>query len=201
MGALRAVEFVSLDGVMQGFHVPDERDGFQHSGWGVGYEDEVQFRSAVAALPATKAYLFGRRTYDELAQFWPFQPDDNPMAAHLNHTPKFVATRRSDELSWSNARRLDGDLVEAVTRLKAATPGDVAILGSGALVEQLLDADLIDGFEIFLHPLVLGSGHQLFPRTDPVMRLELGTVTRTTTGVVQLSYETVRPETRRPFRD
>src|SRR3954462_7954193 len=188
MGQLRTVEFVSLDGVMQGFHAPDTRDEFQHSGWGAGYEDETQFRSAVESMPLTGAYLFGRRSYDELSQYWSLQPDDNPMAAHLNATPKYVATHRDDELAWPNARRLDGELVEAVGELKEQTDGNVTVLGSGALVEQLLAAELIDGFDVYVHPLVLGTGHRLFPGSENVMRLELTSVDRSTTGVVHLSY-------------
>jgi dihydrofolate reductase len=192
MSALSVIEFVSLDGVVQGFHGADERDGFRHSGWGTGYQDQGQFDRAVEGLPATGAYLFGRRTYDELSRFWPFQPDDNPMAAHLNRRPKYVVTHRDDELAWSNSHRLDGDLVDGVTRLKAESDGNVAILGSGDLVRQLLAADLVDGFHLYVHPLVLGDGHQLFPRTDRPLRLRLDAVDRSSTGVVELSYTTLR---------
>lgn len=188
MGALRVIEFMTLDGVVQGFHTPDARDGFLHSGWAEGYQDPAQFDAAVAALPSTGAYLFGRRTYDELSQFWPFQPDDNPMAAHLNRTPKYVVTHDVDELAWPNARRLDGDLAPAVRDVKAQTSGKVAVLGSGALIAQLLAADLVDEFQLFVHPLVLGSGHQLFPRRDLTLRLELDDVQRTSTDVVALTY-------------
>ena len=163
MGALTVVEFTTLDGVVQGFHGADERDGFGHSGWGDGYQDPAQFDAAVEHLPATGAYLFGRRTYDELSQFWPFQPDANPMAKHLNRSPKHVVTHRDDALEWSNARRLDGDLVPGVQALKSSTDGNV-------------------------HPLVLGAGHTLFPRHDMLRRLELQSVDRTATGVVSLTY-------------
>ena len=152
MGALTVVEFVTLDGVVQGFHGADERDGFRHSGWGERYQDPAQFDAAVEHLPATGAYLFGRRTYDELSQFWPFQPDENPMAAHLNRTPKRVVTHRDDALEWPNARRLEGDLVPAVQELKSSTDGKVSVLGSGSLVQQLLDADLVDELQLFVHP-------------------------------------------------
>jgi len=189
---LGVVEFVSLDGVMQGFHGPDERDGFRRSGWGDGYQDESQFRSAVDQLPSTGAYLFGRRTYEELAQFWPFQPDDNPMAAHLNRTPKHVVTHRTEELAWPHARRLEGELVDGVTKLKAATDGNVVVLGSGAVVEQLFAADLVDEVQLFVHPLVLGSGRRLFPRADQPIRLRLEGVDRTPTGVVTLRYLSAR---------
>jgi dihydrofolate reductase len=192
MAALIAIEFVTFDGVMQGFHGPDERDGFAHSGWGADYQDPEQAEKATRGLPATSTYLFGRRTFDEMARFWPFQPDENAMAAHLNRSPKYVVTHRDDELAWSNSHRLDGDLVDGVTRLKAESDGNVAILGSGDLVRQLLAADLVDGFHLYVHPLVLGDGHQLFPRTDRPLRLRLDAVDRSSTGVVELSYTTLR---------
>jgi dihydrofolate reductase len=188
MGALVVIEFVSLDGTMQGLHGADERGGFRHSGWGEGYADDAQFRSAVAALPSTAAYLFGRRTYEELASFWRFQPDDNPMAAHLNHTVKYVATHRDKPLEWANTVRLEGHLIDAVARLKATVDGNIAVLGSGNVVHQLVAADLPDAFRLLIHPLLLGSGHQLFPRHGRRIELHLGEVGRTSTGVVMLEY-------------
>ena len=98
MGALNAVEFVTLDGVMQGFHGTDDRDGFRHSGWGTAYADAAQSNAGAADVSATAAYLFGRRTYDEMVQFWPDQPDDNPMADHCKNStsPTFpIAIARS----------------------------------------------------------------------------------------------------------
>jgi len=192
VGSLRVIEFVTLDGVMQGFHGPDDDGGFQHQGWGVEYADDIQFRSALESIPSTGAYLFGRRTYEELALFWPFQPDDNPMAAHLNATPKFVVTHRHAGLTWRNSHPLEGTLAEAVSQLKDLTTGTIAVLGSGNLVAQLLAADLVDGLRLFVHPLVMGSGRQLFPRAERPLRLRLHDVGRTSTGVLMLSYDIER---------
>jgi dihydrofolate reductase len=192
MGALGVTEFVTLDGVVQGFHGRDEEGGFRHSGWGSAYADDVAFRSGVDAIPSTGAFLFGRRTYEELAQFWPFQPDDNPMAAHLNRIPKYVVTHRTDELTWPNAHRVEGELVDAVAVLKARTDGQITVLGSGRLVEQLFAADLVDSLHVFVHPLLLGSGRQLYPRAGRAVRLRLGDVGRTSTDVLMLTYEVTR---------
>jgi dihydrofolate reductase len=143
---LAVVEFVTLDGVMQGFHAADPEidPGFPYGGWGPPYLDESQTESAVASLPETTAYLFGRRTYELMSRFWPHQPDDNPMAAHLNRTPKHVATRTLTRLSWRNARILDGPLDAAVTALKSSGDGKVVVLGSGELVRQLAEAGPVD---------------------------------------------------------
>ena len=146
MSRLVAVEFLSVDGVMQGLGSPDEdRDGgFEHGGWGVPYGDVLHEVVSPTGLGETAAYLFGRQTYEKLAAFWPFQPDDNPMAASLNTSPKHVATRTRPTLTWTGAVPLLGDLTEAVTRLTSEVDGEVVILGSGDVVRQLMAAGLID---------------------------------------------------------
>ena len=95
MRKLVVIEFVTLDGVMQGLGSPDEdRDGgFEHGGWSAPYFDEAQGRAAVEGLADTTAYLFGRRTYEKMAAFWPTAPVDDPFAAHLNGTRKYVVSR------------------------------------------------------------------------------------------------------------
>ena len=191
MRKLVVIEFVTLDGVMQGLGSPDEdRDGgFEHGGWSAPYFDEAQGSAAVEGLKATTAYLFGRRTYEKMAQFWPNQPDDNPMAAHLNATPKYVASRTLTATTWSNAQVLEGDLAEAVGELKATGDGTIAVLGSGVLVQELMAADLVDGFRLFLHPLLLGTGKRLFRELDRPRRLRLVDSQATGTGVLMLSYD------------
>lgn len=191
MGTLAVIEFITLDGVMQGLGSPDEdRDGgFEHGGWAGPYMDEALGQAAGEGLASTTAYLLGRRTYQAMAAFWPTQPDENPMAAHLNATPKHVATRTLDTLSWRGAEVLQGDLVPAVQDLKAHGEGTIAVLGSGALVQQLIEADLVDRYEIFVHPLLLGTGKQLFRGYAHPRPLTLAGCTTTSTGVVMLSYE------------
>ncbi|MDQ6641033.1 MAG: dihydrofolate reductase family protein [Actinomycetota bacterium] len=200
MRTLVVIEFVTLDGVMQGLGSADEdRDGgFEHGGWSAAYGTEVservnaerraaQSRGDVAA--ATTAYLFGRRTYEKMAAYWPLQPDDNPMAAHLNASPKYVATRTLTDLSWPGAERLDGGLPDAVLALKASGEGSIAVLGSGVLVDQLVEHDLVDRYRLFVHPLLLGTGKRLFrgsPRPQPLTLVEC---TPTASGVIMLTYD------------
>jgi dihydrofolate reductase len=150
-----------------------------------------QLAAAVDGLASTTAYLFGRKTYEKMVAFWPSQPDENPMAAHLNATPKYVATRTLTDLTWSNAQVLGGDLVPAVRLLKEDGDGTLAVLGSGVLVQDLVANDLVDGYRLFLHPLLLGTGKRLFREHDRPRRLRLAACTPTSTGVVMLSYDAV----------
>ena len=118
MRKLAVVEFVTLDGVMQGLGGPDEdrEGGFDHGGWSAPYGDEVLATQAGQGIGQTTAYLFGRRTYQHMAAHWPHQSAENPMAASLNAMPKYVATRtlRQQDLEWANCHVVDGDVIEAV---------------------------------------------------------------------------------------
>jgi dihydrofolate reductase len=191
MRKLAIVEFVTLDGVMQGLGSPDEdrEGGFEHGGWGRPYGDEVLGRKAAEGMPATTAYLFGRKTYEKMAAHWPHQPDADPMAAHLNATPKYVATTTLTELDWAGSHVLDGDLAESVNELKHQGEGVITVLGSGVLVQTLIERCLIDEYRLFLHPLVLGTGKRLFGSLARPLPMQLVDCTPTTTGVLLLTYE------------
>lgn len=199
MRKLGVVEFVTLDGVMQGLGGPDEdrEDGFEHGGWSGPYGDEVLATQAGEGIGQTTAYLFGRRTYEHMAAHWPHEPDDDPIAASLNATPKYVvsSTLRHEDLGWANTTVVGGDVVEGVGALKATGEGFVTVLGSGMLVQTLVANDLVDVFRIILHPLVLGTGKRLLREYPRPLRLRLTGCTETTTGVLLLSYERERDAT------
>ena len=192
MGALVMIEFLTVDGVMQGLGSPgeDPEGGFVHGGWGAPYAGSVHQVTASAGFARTSSYLFGRRTYEKMAAFWPHQPADDPVAAHLNATPKYVAPRTLTEAAWPGTRILSTDVVDAVRGLRAGEDGDIAVLGSGVLCRELLAEDLVDEIRLFVHPLLLGSGKRLFGELPVPRRLALRSVTRTDLGTVALVYGT-----------
>ena len=132
--------------------------------------------------------LFGRRTYEDFAGFWPNQPD-NPFTEALNRMQKYVAsTTLADPLLWTNSTVLAGDAPKAVAALQDAQPEqDLVILGSGELIRSLLPDGLIDEFTLLIHPLVLGSGRRLFAEGSEAA-LELIDSVGTSTGVVLARY-------------
>src|SRR5260370_40601794 len=197
MRKLAVIEFVTLDGVMESRGSPDEdRDGgFEYGGWSAPYGDEVLGKAAGAGLAATTAYLLGRKTYQKMAAYWPTEPATNPIATHLNATPKYVVTRTLTSLEWAGSQVLGGDIVASVSDLKQDGDGTIVVLGSGVLVQTLIEHDLIDEYQLFVHPVVLGAGKRLFRQTRRPIPLQLTGFTPTTTGVLLLSYQ---PKPRRP---
>jgi dihydrofolate reductase len=190
MRRLVAIEFITLDGVMQSLGSPEEdtEGGFEYGGWSAPYFDEAQGKAAGAGLTTTDAYLFGRKTFEKMAAFWPQQPDSNPMAAHLNSTEKYVASRTLEDPEWQPTTVLAGDISAEVKNLKQQSGGNIAVLGSGVLLESLIEEDLVDEYRLFVHPLVLGKGKRLFREYSAPKRLQLVDSTPTATGVLMLSY-------------
>jgi dihydrofolate reductase len=190
MRMLRVIEFLSLDGVMQAPGDPEEdtEGGFRHGGWQRPYFDEVLGATAAEGMAATDTYLFGRKTYEAMAAYWPTVSDDDPYAQHLNSTPKYVASTTLGSVEWQGTTLIEGDVAEAVGALKEGPGKNIAVLGSGELVQTLISHDLVDEYFLAVFPIVLGSGKRLFRGADQPMRLSLVDSKVTGTGGVILTY-------------
>jgi dihydrofolate reductase len=194
MRTLVVIEFLSLDGVMQAPGGPEEdtEGGFRHGGWQRPYFDDALGASAAEGMAETDAYLFGRRTYQAMASYWPNAPADDPFAGHLNSTAKYVVSTTLTEATWQNTRLIDGDVPARVAELKEQPGGNIAVLGSGVLVNTLMENDLVDVYSLTVSPIVLGSGKRLFRGSSDVTRLDLVDCRPTTTGSVMLTYHPLR---------
>jgi dihydrofolate reductase len=191
---------LTLDGVMQapGGKEEDNRDGFKHGGWAVPYADQVMADAMQEDMGKRGSLLLGRRTYEHFFSVWPNRKDGNPFTEVLNNTQKYVASRTLKEpLPWQNSTLLEGDAAEAVARLKKEPGQDIAVLGSGQLVQTLMRHNLVDEYVLTIHPLVLGSGRRLFTEGGATSALRLLDSKTTTTGVIIATY---RPEDRKEDR-
>lgn len=191
MRKIMVVNSLTLDGVMQAPGRPDEdtRGGFAHGGWAIPYNDAVMGQVMGKGMSAGGSLLFGRRTYEDFAAYWPKQTN-NRFTEALNQRQKYVAsTTLIAPLPWENSTLLEGDAAAAVAALKAA-PGDtLTILGSGGLIRALQRRNLIDEYLLLIHPLVLGAGGRLFPEGVPPAPLRLINSVTTTTGVLIATYQ------------
>jgi dihydrofolate reductase len=173
---------------------PDEdRDaGFQHGGWLVPYFDETFLESMTEWSRHAAALLLGRRTYEIFAASWPNATDPaDEIANALNTRPKFVASRTSGELAWSNSHLLTGDVVEAVAKLEAEDGGEIQVHGSSGLLQTLLAHDLVDTLRIWQFPVVIGTGKRLFGEGTIPRAFRLVDTRQTATGAVLHVYDRV----------
>lgn len=158
MGRIIVIQFITLDGVVED---PDGSDGTSFGGWAMRHGPAAiagdKFRLGPILEHGT--LLFGRRTWEHFATLWPFRDDEFSRA--MNSATKSLVTRRSlDVAAWSNSTVVDGPLLDWTRDRAAAT--DVVVIGSGSLVNQLVEADLVDEYRLRTFPTVAGSGRRLF---------------------------------------
>ena len=180
---------LTLDGVMQapGRADEDTRGGFQYGGWAAPY----QAMSSVSegSMYDSGPLLLGRRTYQDFYAYWPNQTG-NPFTELLNNLPKYVAsTTLKDPLGWQNSILLKGDVADAIIKLKAEPGKDFLVMGSGVLVQTLMQHNLVDLYVLLIHPIILGTGRRLFPDGAVPVTLRLVDVQKTNNGVVATTYQ------------
>lgn len=166
MGLIYLELFATLDLVAQAPGGPEEdpENAFPFGGWQAPLIDEVSGAQVGAAYEGTDALLLGRRTYDIFASFWPNQPsdgEDGEIAALFNGIPKYVASRGNPDLSWAGSSQLGPDLPAAVREIRDRHQ-NIKVVGSVDLVQTLLREKLFDRLDLWVHPIVLGTGKRVF---------------------------------------
>jgi dihydrofolate reductase len=190
MRELLVTTFLSLDGVMQAPGGPGEDDsgGFTHGGWSVNFWDETMGRVMAEATGGPFAMVLGRKTYDLMAAYWPNASAEEG-ADVFNNATKYVASRHSPTLEWSNSVLIEGDAGDGLAALKQEDGPELQVHGSADLVQTLLRRGLVDRFRLWTFPVVLGSGKRLFAEGTVPAALNLVDSTVSSTGVVIGTYE------------
>lgn len=174
MGTIVAVEYVSLDGVME------------EPGWSGPYFNEELQRFQYENLFESDALLLGRVTYEGFKSAWPSMSDEAGFADRMNALPKFVVTTTTAEPEW-NSSFIVGDIAQSVADLKEAT-GTLLINGSAQLVNYLGSHGLVDEYRLMVFPVLVGSGKRLFDGRGPKGALALTDSRITESGVAILTY-------------
>jgi dihydrofolate reductase len=188
MRKLSVSTLVTLDGVVQ------DPGGFgetKEGGWASSYFDDEAAQLAYEHVLASDVFLLGRETYELFKKYWT-QVHEGDYAARINSIPKLVASRTLHEpLEW-NATLIDGNVAEAVAKLKRDDGSEILMYGSPTLMRTLAAHDLVDEYRFWVHPIILGSGKRLFTDGFDKSSLELVDVKSLSTGVVILTYRPAR---------
>src|SRR5215213_5018363 len=177
MGKIVSNFFIAFDGVVER---PDQ--------WHFPYFDDDMGRVVGQGMESTKAFLLGRRLYDEWSQYWPAQGPEVPFSSFINGMPKYVVTHRPLEGEvWNNTTSLGADPVDEIRRLKESTDGDIGMSGCATTVRWLMGNDLLDELALLVHPIAVGKGQRLFEDT-PTTPLTLLSSEALPSGVLHLRY-------------
>ncbi|GIJ81392.1 Dihydrofolate reductase [Micromonospora phaseoli] len=170
--------YISLDGVI------DE------PAWTMPYFDDEAAAFAGEQTAVADALLMGRRTYEGFAAAWPTRDESDPStgAAYFNNVRKYVASTTLVDPEWRNSEVLKGDLVEAVTALKAQPGGDILMYGYGVVTQALVKAGLVDEVRFWIHPVIVGGPSLSAALADPRTTLALVGTRVFASGVIVATY-------------
>lgn len=192
MGKLMVTEQVTLDWVAQAPGGPDDdRDGgFTHGGWQAPLLDQESGGVLFEQARSMDALLLGRKTYEIFANYWPSAPEEIPFTSLLNGVAKYVASRTlAGPLAWQGSTLVAEVLAGTITALKERHD-EVHVIGSLDLVQSLLRFGVVDRLNLWLYPLLLGSGKQVFADGTVPTALRLTESVTYPNGTLQLAYET-----------
>ncbi len=161
MRKLIALEFITLDGVIQAGGGPEEdtSGGFAYGGWQAPYSDDVEGAVMKRQMSLPFDLLLGRTTFDIWEPYWPKHADMWPEAMTAT---KYVASNTRTSSEWQPTVFLDGDIVEKINEIKQQPGPDLHVYGSANLLQTLMKHDMVDEFWLKIYPLTLGSGKKLF---------------------------------------
>ncbi|MGH9614906.1 MAG: dihydrofolate reductase family protein [Bryobacteraceae bacterium] len=193
MGRIEIDLFATLDLVAQAPGGPheDPEGGFKFGGWQAPFPDDVVGEQIVAGITGMDALLLGRKTYDIFAGYWPRKEDGfaNGIAGKLNSVPKYVASRRKLSLEWAGSSQVGPDIGRGVREIRDRHE-NVHVIGSLDFVQTLLSERLFDRLNLFVYPIVLGSGKKVFGSGTVPSNLTLAEpASSSPTGTVLLHYE------------
>lgn len=176
MGRIVSNFFISLDGVVES---PDK--------WHFPYFDDAMGAIVGQGMSTTRAFLMGRRLYDEWSSYWPDQGPEVPFSEFINTIPKYVLSTTLGEAAWQNTTVLSEDVADRLREVKESTDGDIGMSGSATTVRWLLANGLLDELALLMHPIAVGSGQRLFEDTD-TYPLRLVHFEALDSGVLHLRY-------------
>lgn len=131
--------------------------------------DEEFNNFAIAQLDETDTLVFGKRTYDLMAGFWPTKQGmeaEPETAERMNRLRKIVFSHSLTKAAWHNTEVHSTDVGEVMRKLKSQPGKDIAVFGSSNLCITLLKEKVLDEVRVIINPIALGNGTSLFQGLD-----------------------------------
>jgi dihydrofolate reductase len=167
-------------------------------------DDEID-KEGAAGIPATDTVLFGRKTFEMFASFWPHVADDSSntggphggkrspamlaMAKFLNEANKVVFSRTLKNAEWKPTQIIKEFDPREIETMKKKSGKDIIIFGSSSITSALTQHGLIDEYRFVVNPILLGTGRSLITGVSKISKLKLLEARSYPTGNVMLRYE------------
>ena len=151
-------------------------------------------------ISETDTALYGRVTYEMMGGYWPNAgngPDaskhDIDHSAWYNKAHKLVLSRTMQGKSLQNTKIICDNLAAEINEIKQGPGSEILLFGSPTATHALIQQNLIDGYWLFINPVILGQGIPLFTGIKDKINLKLLTTRPFTSGVTELRYLVDKP--------
>ncbi len=139
--------------------------------------------------------LYGRVTYEMMENYWPTAADKPTASNHdIQHSKwykkvhKVVLSKTMNDEGLNNTKIISDNLTERINEIKQQTGEDILLFGSPTATHSLMQLNLIDGYWLFVNPVILGRGIPLFIDIKEKIKLNLLTTRQFNCGVTELNY-------------
>ena len=161
--------------------------------------DEEIFAYADKRISEGDTALYGRVTYQMMEDYWPTQGDDPAASQHdINHSKwynnvhKVVLSKTMKDAALKNTTIIGDNLPERMAEIKQQAGKDILLFGSPTATHALMQLNLIDGYWLFVNPIILGQGIPLFVDIKNKISLNLLNTRQFTCGVTEQPITTNR---------
>ena len=157
--------------------------------------DEEIFDHVGKRISKGDTALYGRNTYQMMENYWPAAGDKPAATKHdIEHSKwyskvhKVVLSKTINETGLTNTKIISDNLSERINEVKQQAGKDILLFGSPTAAHSLIQLNLIDGYWLFVNPIILGRGIPLFADIKDKIKLKLLTTQQFTCGVTELNY-------------
>jgi dihydrofolate reductase len=157
--------------------------------------DEEIFDHVGKRISETAAALYGRVTYQMMENYWPTAADKPKASKHdIEHSKwysraqKLVLSKTLNGADLKNTTIIDDNLSDSINKIKQQAGKEILLFGSPTATHSLIQQNLIDGYWLFVNPIILGRGIPLFVDIKDKIKLKLLTTRQFTSGVTELNY-------------
>jgi dihydrofolate reductase len=157
--------------------------------------DEEIFDHVGKRISESDTALYGRATYQMMENYWPTAADKPDASKHdIEHSKwyskvhKLVLSKTMKEAGLKNTTIISENLSDNINEIKKQSGGDILLFGSPTATHSLIQQNLIDGYWLFINPIILGRGISLFTDIKDKIKLKLLTTQQFNCGVTELNY-------------
>jgi len=157
--------------------------------------DEEIFDHVGERISETDTALYGRVTYEMMQNYWPTAGDEPGASKHdiehskwYNKAHKLVLSKTMKDAALTNTTIISDNLSNEINEIKQGAGSEILVFGSPTATHSLIQQNLIDGYWLFVNPIILGQGIPLFTGIKDKIKLKLLTTLPFTCGVTELNY-------------